>query len=118
MNINKFNFLLTSIATCLIIYLLWSLCGKNEDDSLKVLLCFSGLISMLSALTGATSCVFEDVHHSVNAKILSWIFFALFFIEHLLFALIGISQNAIIITTGLFLVIYVATIHAITKIKM
>lgn len=118
MKINSFKMILAFFASCLLIYFLWSFCRDNEETSLKVLLCFSGFTSFIITLVGATALQYNDGKHAVNAKIVSWLFFVTFLIEHALLALIGISQSFTIIATGLFLVIYISIVHAISKTSM
>lgn len=118
MKIEYYKMALAFFATCLLVYLLWSFSRDNEETSMKVLLCFSGFASFIITLVGATALQYNDGKHAVNSKIVSWLFFAMFLIEHALLALIGISQSFTIIATGLLLIIYISIVHTISRTSM
>lgn len=118
MNVNIFKLLMVFLSSCLLSYLFWTLCGDKVETSLQILLCISGFLTVLITLAGAVAYQYPDEKHAVNSKITSGLFFLIFLIEHVAFALIGVSQSVIIILSGLLLIMYIFAIYGINRTTM
>lgn len=118
MNVNSFKSIIVVLLSLLCAYMYWSLCSDSEDDGNRILIVITGFVTSLCTFGGALALEYEDTKHAVNAKIASWTFAILFIILHVTFALVGIKQSSLIISSGIIILLFILIIYKINRIKM
>ncbi len=116
MKINIIPTFISVIAAALLSYLFYSISGA-EETMLKAL-AISGFISTGFCLECGIGISFVDSRPTVSSFAISMFFFLVFIVEHCCFAIWGISESWLIITTGLLLVVYLLLYYGISKAKM
>lgn len=113
MKINIIPSIIVLIAAALLAFLFYTL-SDAEEQMLKAL-AISGFASIFVCLECGIGISFKDSHHNVNNFAISIFFLTIFIVEHLCFAIWEASQEWIIITTGLLLVLYLIIYYGICK---
>lgn len=108
--------LIVLIAAALFAYLFYTM-SDAEEQMLKAL-AISGFVSIGICLECGIGLSFKDSHHTVSSFATSIFFLIVFIIEHCCFAAWGTSQEWLIITSGLLLVLYLFIYYGISKTKM
>ena len=112
----KINPILTAIAvllSCVLTYMVYSLC--HDEEEYKALLCVCSFLSFASTLSVATGVSFLNARANVNIKITSLLCALILLISNISFALIGVSKSALIIITSLVLLLYLLLLYLLPK---
>ena len=107
----KVNYVLITISilmSCLLTYLIYSLC---HDGEYKILLCGCSFLSFASTLPIAIGVSFLNTRANVNIKITSLICAFVLLLSNIGFAIIGVNMNALIIFTSFLLLVYLLLIY-------
>lgn len=88
-----------------------------NDSENRVLLCVGTFVSLVITLILAIGTSFEFNRTKTNVRVVSYIFFALFFISNSLFTFINFSVPNYIIMNGILLLVYVLIAFSIYKAK-
>jgi len=116
MKINKIPAAIAFLLAILLTYAVYALSKENEPYI--VILLFTSFVSLCSSLMGIMGLSLDDNKHNVNIRILSFVFFLLFIIEHGIIACVGVTLSTLIITSGILLLLYYLLFHTISKMKM
>lgn len=116
MKINTIPSLIVLIAAALLAFLFYTMSGAGEQ--MHTALAISGFVSIGICLECGIGLSFKDSHHTVNSFATSVFFLIVFIVEHCCFAIWGTSQEWLIITSGLLLVLYLLVYYGISKTKM
>lgn len=112
----KVNYVLITISvllSCLLTYLIYSLCP--DEEKYKVLLCVCSFLSFASTLPIAIGVSFLNTHANVNIKITSLICAFVLLSSNIGFAIAGVNMNALIIFTSFILLVYLLLIYILPK---
>lgn len=118
MKSNSFKLLIVFFLAFICAYMFWLMCRENENVYSRILLSITGYITTFFTLGGALALEYGDWKHSVNAKILSWFFFTLSFIQHITFAIVGIKQGLLIVFSSIILLLYILFLYNLRHTKM
>ena len=112
----KVNIVLTTISvliSCILTYLVYSLCHEGEEY--KVLLCACSFLSFASTLSVAIGISFLNTRANVNIKITSVICAFVLLLTYIGFAIAGVNMNALIIVTSFILLVYLLLIYILPQ---
>lgn len=116
MKINKVTTIIALLLATLLTYAVYALSDENERHIVMLLL--MSFVSIATTLLGVMGIYLPSNKHNVNIRILSMVFALMFIIEHASMAILGVSLNALIITTGILLLIYLLLFYTISKATM
>lgn len=112
----KINPVLTAISillTAVLTYMVYSLASDSEEYI--ILLCVMSFIGIGTTLTTGIAVTAETTGSSVNIKLISFLATAIIFVANILFAIFGVSKNALIIIDALVLILFVLLIYIFPK---
>ena len=84
---------------------------SNEADAFRILITVGSIVTLFVTLGGLIALSSSNRGQIVNIRVISGIFFLLFFIEHIIFSLIEIRFTPYIIITGILLLLYFLTCY-------
>lgn len=116
MKINIIPTLIVFVAAALLAYLFYTI--SNAEEQMLKALAVSGFVSIGICLECGIGISFKDSHHTANSFASSIFFLIVFVVEHCCFAIWGTSQEWLIITSGLLLVLFLLVYYGISKTKM
>lgn len=116
MKINVVPTVIIVLAALLLGYLFYTI--SSAEEQMLYALGVSGFVTTTVTMLGGFGISFGDSHYTVNTFALSLFFLLVFVVEHVCFAIWGTSMPALVITTGLTLVVYLLAFYGVTKAKM
>jgi len=116
MKINIIPSLIVLAAAAIFAFLFYTM--SNAEEQMLKALAISGFVSIGICLECGIGLSFKDTHHTTNSFATSIFFLIIFIVEHCCFAAWGTSQEWLIVTSGIFLVLYLLVYYGISKTKM
>lgn len=113
----KVNVFLTFIAIALaslVGYWAYDVAEGQEND---IMCGISSFVCFLATLIPTIGLKYESARIGINIRVLSAIFFIIFFISHFSFAAFGVKMPYYIIVNGIMLTVFIAIIYKMANIK-
>ena len=110
----KINYVLLIIALLISGLAAFGFYAANSGDTFRTLITIGSGLTLFITLSGALA--FSSPNGgTANIKIVSFIFFFVFIVEHLIFGFAGIRLTPYIIINGILILLYILIAYAITR---
>ena len=113
MKINTVLSIISVLLSAVLTYLVYSLTNDSEEHI--ALLCVMSFVGFCSTLTMGIATTADTTGSSVNIKLVSFISAAIILIANVIFALVGVNQNALIIVDALVLIVFALLVYVFPK---
>ena len=117
MKISPILIIVAVLVSCVLTYLIYSLCSEQETYIHILNICsFLPFVATLSLGMGISFS--NNYKVNINIKVLSLCYFVLFLLIDIGFAIIGVHLNTLVILTSILLLTYFLLLYTIPKKKI